>query len=387
MLKFLTAGESHGQALLTIIEGMPSGLKLSCEDINNELGRRQLGYGRGNRMRIESDRVEILSGVRFGKTLGSPIGLLIRNRDWKNWLQAMSTKVSAVDKEAVTRPRPGHADLAGALKYHQADIRNVLERASARETAVRVASGAVAKRLLGEFHISVISYVLQIGPVTAQAEYPDFMQLIEKAEASPLRCADKKAEKDMVAAIDKAKEKGDTLGGIAEIRVTGCPPGLGSYSHWDRRLDAGLSFVLMSIPGVKGVEIGLGFRAASLPGSQAQDEIHHNGEGFTRRTNRAGGIEGGVSNGEDIVMRVAMKPIPTLGQPLQSVDIRTKESFEALKERADICAVPAVGVIGEAVVAFEIARAFCEKFGGDSMEELKRNFQGYLRQVKEFSSL
>lgn len=386
MLRFLTAGESHGQTLVAIIERMPSGLTLTGEDLDGELKRRQIGYGRGDRMKIESDKVEILSGVRFGKTLGSPLALLIRNRDWKNWHEVMSVEAPAVQPDVVTVPRPGHADLAGAIKYNQADIRDVLERASARETAARVAVGAVAKRLLKEFHLNVVSHVLQIGPVKAKVEDISYEALIEKSEASPLRCADEEAEKKMMAAIDDAKEKGDSLGGVVEIRVIGCPEGLGSYAHWDRRLDGRLSFALMSIPGVKGVEIGLGFKAASLPGSQVQDEIHHNGQHFTRPTNNAGGIEGGVSNGEDMVMRVAMKPIPTLGKSLHSVDIRTKESFEALKERADICAVPALGVIGEAVVAFEIARVFCEKFGGDSLEEMKRNFKGYQKQVRRFSS-
>jgi chorismate synthase len=385
MLRFLTAGESHGQALVAILEGMPSGLRLAREDIDGQLKRRQIGYGRGARMKIESDRVEILSGVRFGKTLGSPIALLIRNKDWDNWRQELSVERPAMEQKAVTQPRPGHADLAGAIKYNQADIRNVLERASARETASRVAVGAAAKRLLSEFRIDVLSHVIQIGHVKAKLEDITHKELLTKAEASPLRCADQEAGKRMVAAIDQARAKGDSLGGICEIRVTGCPAGLGSYAHWDRRLDGRLCFVLMSIPGVKGVEIGLGFEAASLLGSQVQDEIYHQGQNFTRPTNNAGGIEGGVSNGQDIVMRVAMKPIPTLGKPLQSVDIRTKESFEAFKERADVCAVPAVGVIGEAVVAFEIADFFCEKFGGDSLDEMQRNFEGYQKQVRRFS--
>lgn len=386
MLRFLTAGESHGRGLVAIIEGMPSGLSLTGEEIDAELRRRQGGYGRGERMRIESDRVEIISGVRFGKTLGSPIALSIENRDWESWGVVMSVDPPAAEQAAEARPRPGHADLAGAMKYGHTDIRNVLERASARETAARVAAGAVAKRLLKEFHIRVASHVLQIGPVRAEVADLTPEEAVERAETSPLRCADKRAEGKMIEAIDEAKERGDTLGGVCEIRVIGCPPGLGSYVHWDRRLDGRLSWALMSIPGVKGVEIGLGFGSASLSGSQVQDEIHHDGQRFIRLTNRAGGLEGGVSNGEDIVVKVAMKPIPTLRQPLRSVDIRTKEPFEALKERADVCAVPAAGVIGEAVAGIEIARALGEKFGGDSLEEMRRNFQGYVKQVTEFSS-
>jgi chorismate synthase len=386
MLRFLTAGESHGQALVAIVEGLPAGLPLSRGDIDGELKRRQIGYGRGERMKIEADRVQILSGVRFGKTLGSPMALFIANRDWENWRQAMSVEVSPAEQEALTRPRPGHADLAGAIKYDQSDIRNILERASARETASRVAIGAVAKKLLREFHISVVSHVIQIGPIATSLEELSWSEIMERAEASPLRCADKKAQEKMILAIDEAQERGDTLGGISEIRATGCPPGLGSHVHWDRRLDARFSYVLMSIPGVKGVEIGMGFKAISLLGSQVQDEIHHRGRRFTRPTNNAGGIEGGISNGQDIVVRVAMKPIPTLGQPLRSVDIRTKKPFQAFHERADICVVPAVGVIGEALIAFEIGRALCEKFGSDSLEEMRRNFQGYVEQVRRFSS-
>jgi chorismate synthase len=386
MLRFLTAGESHGQALVAIIEGIPSGLRLGHEDIDGELKRRQIGYGRGERMKIEADRAKILSGVRFGKTLGSPIALLIWNKDWENWRQAMSVETAVGEHETVTQPRPGHADLAGALKYSQPDIRNILERASARETAIRVAVGALAKRMLREFHIDVASHVIQVGRVRADVSSLTFDELREKAQDSPLRCADKKAQEKMIEIIDEAKKRGDTLGGISEIRATGCPPGLGSHVHWDRRLDARLSYALMSVPGVKGVEIGMGFKAASLLGSQMQDEIHHNGQDFTRQTNNAGGIEGGISNGEDIVLRVAMKPIPTLGQSLRSIDIKTKEPLQAFKERADICVVPAVGVIGEAVVAFEIGRALCEKFGADSMEEMRRNFQGYVEQIRRFSS-
>ena len=386
MLRFLTAGESHGQALIAILEGVPSGLTLVRKDIDIELKRRQVGYGRGGRMKIESDRAEILSGVRFGQTIGSPVALSIRNKDWENWREKMSVEQVSVGPPPETRPRPGHADLAGMMKYHHTDIRNVLERASARETAARVAVGAVAKKLLKDFHIDVMSHVLRIGPIGVEVGELSTAEIVERAESSSLRCADGEAETRMVEAIDRAQEQGDTLGGICKIRVGGCPPGLGSYAHWDRKLDGRLSCALMSIPAVKGVEIGLGFEAASLPGSQVHDEIGHNGRRFTRFSNNAGGIEGGVSNGEEIILRVAMKPVPTLGKPLRSVDIGTKESFEAHKERADVCAVPAMGVIGEAIVAFEIARALCEKSGGDSMNEMKRNFDGYMKQAREFSS-
>ena len=386
MLRFLTAGESHGHSLVAIIEGIPSGLDLTGEDIDVELKRRQIGYGRGDRMMIESDKVEILSGVRFRKTLGSPVALVIRNKDWENWGDVMSVEEPRGDLSEETRPRPGHADLAGAMKYNHTDIRNVLERVSARETAARVALGAVAKKLLKEFHITVFSHVIRIGSHAVTIGDLPPKEIVERAEGSPLRCADREAEARIIEAIDAAQAQGDTLGGTCEIRVVGCPPGLGSYAHWDRKLDGKISHALMSIPAVKGVEIGLGFQAASMLGSQVHDEIGHHDKTFTRFTNNAGGIEGGVSNGQDIVIKVAMKPIPTLGKPLRSVDIRTKEPFEAHKERADVCAVPSMGVIGEAVVAFEIARAFCEKFGGDSLVEMKRNFDGYMKQIKEFSS-
>ncbi len=386
MLRFLTAGESHGQALVAILEGIPANLHLTHKDIDVELERRQGGYGRGERMQIESDRAKILSGVRFGKTLGSPISLLINNRDWEKWHRAMSVEGSPQDGTRVTRPRPGHADLAATIKYGHADIRNVLERASARETAARVAVGAIAKKLLREFHIDMVSHVIRIGPVAAKVSPLTFEELKDRAEASPVRCADQKAADKMIAAIDEVKESGDSLGGICEIRAAGCPVGLGSHVHWDRRMDGRICYALMSIPSVKGVEIGLGFKAATLPGSQVHDAIHHRGERFTRPTNNAGGIEGGISNGEDIVVRVAVKPIPTMGRPLLSVDVASKKQFQAFRERADVCVVPAVGIIGEAVVAFEIAKALCEKFGGDSLEEMMRNYQGYEQQVRRFSS-
>ncbi len=382
MLRFLTAGESHGQALTAILEGLPAGLELAAEDIDRQLRRRQSGYGRGARMKIESDRVRILSGVRFGKTLGSPLALLIENRDWKNWQEQMSTEKPASPSERVTCPRPGHADLPGCLKYGHQDVRNVLERASARETAARTAVGAVAGTLLEIFGIAVGSHVIRIGSVTADVSGTPWKKVRERSAKSPVGCADSQAEANMMAEIDRARAQGDTLGGICQVRVNGCPPGLGSHVHWDQRLDARLSAGLMSIPGVKGVEIGLGFAAAGRPGSDVQDEIGHDGRIFSRRTNRAGGIEGGISNGEDIVLRAAMKPLPTLGRPLGTVDMDTKEPSRAVRERSDVCAVPALAVIAEAVTAFEIARALCEKLGGDSLMEMKRNFRGYLEQIE-----
>ena len=382
MLRFLTAGESHGPALVAILEGLPAGLELSAEDIDLQLQRRQKGYGRGGRMQIENDRVRILSGARFGRTLGSPLALVIENRDWENWQERMSQEPSQEAAEKVTRPRPGHADLAGCLKYGCDDVRNVLERASARETAARTAVGAVARRLLEEFDISVGSLVIRIGSVTADLSGMDWPAAQEKAEESPVRCADPRAGKAMMAEIDRARADGDTLGGVCEIRIIGCPPGLGSHVHWDRRLDTRLAGAVMSIPAVKGVEIGLGFEAAGQPGSAVQDEISHDGRRFTRRTNRAGGIEGGISNGQEIILRAAMKPLPTLGQPLGTVNLNTKEPSQAVRERADVCAVPAMGVIAEAVAAFEIARALCEKLGGDSLSEMKRNLKGYLKQIE-----
>jgi chorismate synthase len=388
MLRYLTAGESHGKSLSTILEGIPAGLKLSESDINKELARRQTGYGRSQRMRIEEDKVEITSGLRKGKTIGSPLTLIIENKS-RDLLE-----------KKVTLPRPGHADLAGAIKYGTQDIRDILERASARETAARVALGAVAKKLLEEFKIEIISHIVRIGRIEskinlAQAKACDYevaatsnhqvaatFRLRKKIETSAVRCLDRKASQEMIKEIEKAKKKGDSLGGSFEVIVTGLPPGLGSYIHWERRLDARLTQSLMSIPGIKGVEVGLGFSAASKFGSQVQDEIFYNKKGFYRKTNRAGGIEGGMSNGEWVILRAAMKPIPTLRKPLRSVDLITKKPSWASVERADVCAVPAAGVIGEAVVALEIARTMQEKFGGDNLAEIKRNYKNYLNYVK-----
>ena len=384
MLRYLSAGESHGKALTAILEGMVANLSLSSQDINSELARRQKGYGRGGRMKIEKDEAEILSGVRLGKTLGSPISLLIRNRDWENWKDIMSLESGVSSREIVTKLRPGHADLAGCLKYNQSDIRNILERASARETAARVAVGAIAKKLLSEFEIVVGSHVVQTG--TARLETGDWRlanlkDLLKKSENSDVRCTDPNASKQMMAEIDKAGKEGDSLGGIFEVVVLGCPPGLGSHVHWDRKLKTKLAAALMSIQAIKGVEIGLGFESASLPGSKVHDEIFYEKGRFTHKTNNAGGLEGGITNGESIVLRAAVKPISTLKKPLRSVDLKTKKSVEAHVERADVCAVPAAGVVGEAVVAIEVANALLEKFGGDSLEEVSANLKNYLGQM------
>jgi len=384
MLRFLTAGESHGKALVAILEGIPSGLKLQSKDIDKDLKRRQRGYGRGGRMSIEKDRVEILSGVRFGKTLGSPIALLIRNLDWPNWSQIMSIEeIPQKEVSLLTSPRPGHADLSGAIKYNFKDIRCVLERASARETAARVAVGSVCRKLLEELGIYLYSRVIQIGKVKDESSWDPTPENYKIIEDSPLRCLNKKIEEKMISLIDEAKKKKDTLGGIFEIVVKGVPPGLGSYIQWDNKLDARLAKAIMSIQAIKGVEVGIGFQAAQEFGSYVQDEIFYKEEKlFYREKNNAGGIEGGISNGEPIILRAAMKPISTLAQPLRSVDIITKKRTKAIKERADVCAVPSAAVIGEAVVSFEIVRTVKEKFGGDSLQELKRNYQNYLNYLK-----
>jgi len=384
MLRFLTAGESHGELLMGIIEGMPAGLLIRVTDIDRDLGRRQAGYGRGSRMKIEKDSVKIYTGVRWGRTLGSPIGLAIRNRDWENWRDKMSPDPMFLNSAAsITRPRPGHADLSGALKYGATDIRNIIERSSARETAMRVAVGAVAKRLLEEFGIEVISHVLSIGGVYAKIPKTSPKEIKKRAEFSELRCLDAEAEKRMLRKIDEARAAGDSLGGVFEVIVTGVPAGLGSHAHWDRKLDGKLAAALMSIQAIKGVEVGAGFGTANRPGSLVHDEIYWNKKiGFYRKTNQAGGIEGGISNGENIILRAAMKPIPTLMQPLRSVDMVSKKPHKAGVERSDVCAVPAAGVVSEAAVAFELAAAMLEKFGGDNLEEMKRNYQGYGNHVK-----
>jgi len=391
VFRYLSAGESHGPQLTAIIEGLPSGVAVLADGINRELSRRQQGYGRGGRMKIETDTVELLSGVRWGETLGSPLTLVVKNRDWENWSTKMSPLPEYRDLSiAVTRPRPGHADLTGALKYDHTDIRNILERSSARETAVRVAVGAVAKQLLGEFDIRVGGFVTGIGGVSSPPPRLPFEELWLAASESELFCCDRLSDEPMKKAIDAAKASGDTLGGVIEVQVLGCPPGLGSFSHWDRKLDARLAMALMSIQAIKGVEVGLGFGVAGLPGSRVHDEIFRDAArlesgsltSYFRGSNNAGGIEGGMSNGEPIMMRAAMKPIPTLYKPLRSVDMRTHEPFEAAVERSDTCAVPAALVVAEAVVAIEIAAAFLDKFGGDSLSEVRRNFDGYCQQIR-----
>ncbi|MQY58794.1 MAG: chorismate synthase [Clostridia bacterium] len=387
-MRYLTAGESHGKGLVAILEGLPAGLKLSSQDIDRELRRRQAGYGRGKRMKIEKDKVEIISGVRMGRTLGSPIALLIKNLDWENWRQVMMVedrKVISQNIPPLTHPRPGHADLAGAIKYNFDDLRNVLERASARETAVRVAIGAICRRFLSEFEIRIYSRVIQIGSIKDVNQWQPIKASYQIIEDSPLRCLNKRAEAKMIALIDSAKEKGDTLGGVFEVVILNLPVGLGNYVQWDLKLDARLAYALMSIQAIVGVEVGSGFMAAEKFGSQVQDEIFYekSEHRFFRRSNNAGGIEGGMSNGEPIILRAAMKPISTLAQPLSSIDIVSKKPVKAMKERADVCALPAASVIGEAVAAFEIARAMREKFGGDSLSETKKNYSGYLDYLRK----
>ena len=383
--RFLTSGESHGEALTAVIDGVPAGLSLTEDHRNEDLGRRQRGYGRGGRMKIERDQAHISSGVRWGVTLGSPITLTIQNRDWENWKSAMAVGAPppGATAKTVTRPRPGHADLAGAMKYGHHDIRNVLERSSARETTARVAVAGVAKRLLSEFGISILSHVTEIGGVgIGQLELP-WEQIRERAEASEVRCADPAAERAMIEAIDKAKAGGDTLGGVFEVVALGCPVGLGSYVQWDRKLDGLLAQAFCSIHAIKGAEIGLGFEAARRPGSRVHDEILFDEDaGFQRASNSAGGLEGGVTNGQPVIVRAAMKPISTLRKPLRSVDVATKEAVEAVVERSDVCAVPAAGVVGEAMMAITLARAFLDKFGGDSVDEIRRNHDAYLQSLK-----
>jgi chorismate synthase len=386
MLRYLNGGESHGKYLLAVLEGVPAGLPLTPDMVNRDLARRQKGYGRGGRMRVEEDRVEFACGVRHGATLGNPIGLLVANKDWENWKDVMAVEPSQTPpSKVVTRPRPGHADLVGAIKYGHRDIRNVLEKASARETAIRVAIGGVAKALLGQFGMRVLSYTTEIGGVAAN-RVDDPLVAYEKAEGSEVRCPDEAAGARMIEQIRAAKHRGDTLGGVFEVVVTNPPIGLGSYAQWDRRLSTRLAMAAMSIQAMKGVEIGMGFEAARRFGSEVHDEIHYEQDGkrFYRKTNNAGGLEGGITNGEPIVLRVAMKPISTLYSPKKSVDIETKEPFDATVERSDICTVPAAGVVGEAVIAFEMANAMIEKFGGDSLEEMKRNYDAYQAYVRGF---
>ncbi|HEX8843715.1 MAG TPA: chorismate synthase [Pyrinomonadaceae bacterium] len=389
MFRFTTAGESHGRALVAILEGLPAGLPVDMERLNRELERRQWGYGRGGRMKIERDRVEILSGVRHGLTLGSPLALTIENRDWKNWTDVMSS--TPVDlppdkSRRLKRPRPGHADLAGGLKYGARDLRNVLERASARETAARVACGALAKQLLAAFGVEILSHVIQLGGVPdAPLELP-WETVASIPDDAPLRCADAEAQASMVALIDEKRREGDTLGGIFEVIARGVLPGLGSHTAWDLKLDGRLAQAIMSIPAVKAVAIGAGAEASGLPGSEVHDEIAYDeaSRKFIRQTNRAGGLEGGITNGEELRVRGHLKPISTLRRALRSVDIDTKQEESASFERSDITAVPAAGVIGEAMVALILAQAMREKFGGDSLGEMRRNFDGYREQLRGY---
>jgi len=381
--RFTTAGESHGRGLVALLEGIPAGLPLAAERVNTELKRRMGGYGRGARMKIEADQIEWLAGVRAGETLGSPIAMLVWNRDWEHWQDVMAPEADATGagerRRQVTRPRPGHADLAGSLKYDREDARDILERASARETVARVACGAVCKVLLEQFGVEIGSHVAELGGVTARYRSPLPAPLNQASDASPVRCLDPEAEKEMVARIDAAKAAGDTLGGVVEVVALGVPVGLGSHVSWDTKLDGRLAQALMSIPAVKGVELGLGFEAARRKGSEVHDEIL---PGLARATNRAGGTEGGMTTGEPLVARVAMKPISTLMSPLRTVDLKTGGAAQAQSERSDVTAVPAMGVIAEAMMALVLAQALLEKFGGDALSETKRNFEGYLAQVR-----
>ena len=391
MLRFLTAGESHGQALVVTLDGMPAGLQLDIDALNEQLRRRQGGYGRGRRMAIESDRAEILTGVRHGQTTGAPIALLIRNRDWVNWQQTMHVEpempegASGAKRPDVTRPRPGHADLAGAIKYGHDDVRDVLERASARETAARVAAGSLARQLLGRFGVRVASHVSAVGDAMLPEDRTvSFAEARAIPEDSPLRCADANVQQRMIAAIDTARDAGDTLGGAFEVIATGIPPGLGSYVQWDRKLDGRLGQAVMCIHAIKAVGIGIGPEAAVRPGSRVHDEILPAADGDTplRPTNNAGGLEGGVTNGEDVRVLGFMKPISTLMKPLRSVDLTTMTEELAAIERSDVCAVPAAAVVGEAMVAFVLADVFLEKFGGDSIGEIERHYEATAEHVR-----
>jgi chorismate synthase len=386
---FTTAGESHGRALVAIVDGLPAGLVVEAAYIDHELWRRQQGYGRGGRMKIESDHVHILSGVRHGETLGSPVALLVENRDFTNWHEIMSVEPPAepsTRQRRVIRPRPGHADLAGGIKFNRSDLRDILERASARETTMRVAAGSLAKLLLARFGIEIASHVICLGEASIEASEVSWERVRALYDDQLLRCADKDAEARMVALVDQAQQAGDTLGGIFEVVARGCVTGLGSHTSWTAKLDGQLAQAIMSIHAVKGVEIGSGVENARLPGSQVHDEISYNqrDRAFGRMSNRAGGLEGGITNGQELRVRGYLKPISTLRRALRSVNLETKEPMEANFERSDVTAVPAAGVIGEAMVAIILARAMREKFGGDSLAEMKRNFDGYVKQVNEY---
>ena len=390
MIRFTTAGESHGKGLVAILEGIPAGLPLVVDDVNHDLRRRMQGYGRGARMKIEADAVEFISGVRAGETLGSPIALHIANKDWDNWVDVMAsepdTDPDARRRRRLVRPRPGHADLVGVLKYDRADARDILERASARETAARVACGAVCRKLLSHFDVEIGSHVVALGSVRANVPDPLPTPLNDAADRSPTRCLDQQATEAMIREIDAAKKDGDTLGGIVEVIARGVVVGLGSHVSWDRKLDGRLAAALMSIPAAKGVEIGLGFEVARRRGSEAHDAIGWDGPassgGVLRSSNRAGGVEGGITTGQPLVMRVAKKPISTLMRPLDTINIETGETAKAQSERSDVTAVPAIGVIAEAMVAIVLADAMLEKFGGDTLDDLRQAYDAYLRRLK-----
>jgi chorismate synthase len=389
MFRFTTAGESHGRALVAIVEGLPAGLPIDVKQVNYELHRRQLGYGRGGRMKIEQDQVKILSGVRHGLTLGSPIALLIENKDWANWTEVMAAEAPEVAPEksrSLKRPRPGHADLAGGQKFEARDLRNILERASARETAARVACGALGKQLLASFGVEIRSHVIQLGGIPGEPLRKTWEEIAGIPDDAPLHCADGQLQQQMIELIDRKREAGDTVGGIFEVVARGVMPGLGSHTAWDLKLDGRLAQAVMSIPAVKAVSIGAGSEASALPGSEVHDEIAYNDEtrAFIRETNRAGGLEGGITNGEEIRVRGHLKPLSTLRRPLRSVDIDTKQEESAAFERSDITAVPAAGVIGEAMMALVLTEAMREKFGGDSLGEMKRNFEGYREQLRGY---
>ncbi len=390
MLSFVTAGESHGETLVATLSGMPAGVPVDLARVNRELWRRQQGYGRGGRMKIESDKVHIVSGVRHSKTIGSPIGVLLRNKDWKNWTKTLPVEDFEGSEEhakPMDRPRPGHADLAGCIKYNYPEARYVLERASARETTARVALGGFAKLLLGEFGIEVLSHVVAVGAVelSRRATWDELKRLAAKDDVL-LNCVDPETEQRMKAAVDDAYRTGDTRGGVFEVVVHGAPPGLGSHTSWDSKLDGRLAQAIVSIQAVKGVEVGSADLQAHSPGSKVQDTIHYDRarHRFYRGSNMAGGLEGGITNGQDVYVRGYLKPISTLRRPLESVDLSTRKPASAAYERSDVAVVPAAGVIGEAMVALTIAKAFLEKFGGDSLDEVRRNYEGYLEQVRRF---
>ncbi|HTP31579.1 MAG TPA: chorismate synthase [Candidatus Acidoferrales bacterium] len=390
MLRFETAGESHGECLVATLQGLPAGIPISLDAVNRDLWRRQQGYGRGGRMKIETDRAEIVAGVRHSRTIGSPVAIIIRNKDWQNWTEALAVEdvAGGEDKRRpVTRPRPGHADLAGAIKYGFHDARYILERASARETTARVAVGAIAKALLAEFGIQVLSHVIAVGPVrlARAAGWEELVELSRRDEIL-LACVDGPTESRMKEVVDQAYRTGDTVGGVFEVIAHGAPIGLGSHVTWDTRLDGRLAQAIVSMQAVKGVEVGFAVEGASSFGSKVQDTIHYDKEAhrFTRGANRAGGLEGGMTNGQDILVRGMLKPISTLRRPLESVDLVTHDPAAAAYERSDVCVVPAAGVIGEAMVAIVLAQAFLEKFGGDSLGEMQHNFEGYMEYVRNF---